>query len=115
MLIIHIELHEKKCIPCETKGTPLTDIEAKKNLEKVDGWELKGKNIEREFVFKDFKEAMKFVNAVANLAEDEGHHPDFHIHWNKVRFQLWTHSMDGLSENDFIVAAKINELKNDYA
>ncbi len=54
---------------------------------------------------------MKFVNNVADLAEGEGHHPDIHIHWNKVLLELWTHSMNGLSENDFIVAAKINNLK----
>ncbi len=54
---------------------------------------------------------MKFVNNIAELAEGEGHHPDIHIHWNKVMLELWTHSMNGLSENDFIVAAKINNLK----
>jgi len=61
--------------------------------------------------FKDFTEAMKFVDYIADLAEEQGHHPDIHIHWNKVLLELWTHSMNGLSENDFIVAAKINNLK----
>ncbi len=106
-----MELHEKKCIPCESGDTPLSEDEAKRNLEQIPNWKLNGKKIEREFVFKDFKEAMKFVNNVADLAEDEGHHPDIHIHWNKVLLELWTHSMNGLSENDFIVAAKINNLK----
>ena len=108
--ITYMELHEKKCIPCESGGIPLTDIEAKKNLEKITGWKLNGNKIEREFVFQDFKEVMKFVNNIARIAEEEGHHPDIHIHWNKVMLELWTHSMKGLSENDFIVAAKINTL-----
>ncbi|MFQ6025322.1 MAG: 4a-hydroxytetrahydrobiopterin dehydratase [Nitrosopumilaceae archaeon] len=106
-----MELHEKKCVPCETGGAPLLDVEVRKNLEKVSGWKLNGKKIEREFVFKNFIEAMKFVNKIADLAETEGHHPDFQIHWNKVLLELWTHSMGGLSENDFIVAAKINNIK----
>ena len=106
-----MELYEKKCIPCESGDTPLSEDDVKKNLEQIPNWKLNGKKIEREFVFKDFKEAMKFVNNIADLAEDEGHHPDIHIHWNKVMLELWTHSMNGLSENDFIVAAKINNLK----
>ncbi len=106
-----MELHKKKCIPCESGDSPLSEAEAKMNLEKVTAWKLNKNKIEREFVFKDFEEAMKFVNNIADLAEDEGHHPDIHIHWNKVMLELWTHSMNGLSENDFIVAAKINNLK----
>ena len=69
--------------------------------------------IGREFEFKDFKEAMIFVNNVADLAETEGHHPDITIHWNKVKLDLWTHSVDGLTENDFIVASKINKLNSE--
>ncbi len=106
-----MELYEKKCISCESGGTPLSEDEAKRNLEQIPNWKLNGKKIERKFVFKDFKGAMKFVNNVADLAEGEGHHPDIHIHWNKVLLELCTHSMNGLSENDFIVAAKINNLK----
>ncbi len=104
-------LYEKKCIPCESGSAPLSEDDIKKNLEQIPNWKLNGKKIENEFVFKDFKEAMKFVNNIADLAEGEGHHPDIHIHWNKVMLELWTHSMNGLSENDFIVAAKINNLK----
>jgi len=106
-----MELHEKKCVPCETGGVPMPDSEVSKYLERIPSWKLKGKKIEREFVFKNFVEAIKFVNKVANLAESEGHHPDFQVHWNKVLLELWTHSMGGLSENDFIVAAKINKIK----
>ena len=106
-----MELHQMKCEPCEVGGTPMPSEDVRRNLEKIPGWSLNGKKIEREFVFKDFVEAMKFVNMVAEIAEGEGHHPDLHVHWNKVLVELWTHSMGGLSENDFIVAAKINRLE----
>jgi len=106
-----MELHQKKCIPCESGSIPLTERESKKILEKVPHWKLNGNKIEREFVFKNFVEALKFVNKVGDLAESEGHHPDIHIHWNKVNLELWTHSMNGLSENDFIVASKVNTLQ----
>ncbi len=106
-----MELHQKRCVPCEAGDTPMPSEEVRENLAKVPGWKLNGKKIEREFVFKDFVEAMKFVNRVADVAEGEGHHPDLHIHWNKVLVELWTHSIGGLSENDFIVAAKINRIE----
>lgn len=108
--MIIVELSEKKCVPCEGGGDPLPESEAKKLLEKTPDWNLNGKKIQREFSFKDFEQAMKFVNEVADIAESEGHHPDIHIHWNKVLLELWTHSMDGLSENDFIVASKIDRI-----
>ena len=66
--------------------------------------------IKKEFIFKNFKQAIEFVNKVAGLAETEGHHPDIFISWNKVRLELFTHAIHGLSESDFILAAKINEL-----
>lgn len=81
-------------------------------MKHVPGWMLRddGKEISREFTFKDFKEAMAFVNEVAEIAEREGHHPDIHVRWNKVRLDLSTHAIGGLSTNDFIVAAKVNVL-----
>ena len=106
-----MELHQKRCVPCEVGGTPMPDGEVRENLAKVSGWKLNVKKIEREFAFKDFVEAMRFVNKVADVAESEGHHPDLHIHWNRVMVELWTHSIGGLSENDFIVAAKINRIE----
>ena len=106
-----MELDQKKCIPCKSGGMSLTEDEAKKILVKTPNWELKKNKIEREFVFKNFVDAMKFVNKVGDIAESEGHHPDIHIYWNKVKLELWTHSVKGLSENDFIVAAKINILQ----
>ena len=101
---------QKKCVSCETGGDPLPDSEVQKNLPSIPNWELDGKMIHREFEFQDFKDAMVFVNKVADLAESECHHPDITVHWNKVRLDLWTHSMNGLSENDFIVASKIDKI-----
>jgi|TARA_B100000315_G_C14287268_1_gene455788 4a-hydroxytetrahydrobiopterin dehydratase len=101
---------QKKCVPCEAGGDPLPDSEVQKSLPSIPNWELDGKMIHKEFKFQDFKDAMVFVNKVADLAESEGHHPDITIHWNKVRLDLWTHSMNGLSENDFIVASKIDKI-----
>lgn len=103
------ELKQKKCIPCKEGGQPLSENETKVFLKQVPNWNLSGKKIEREFVFDDFKQAMKFVNNIADVAESQGHHPDIHIHYNKVNLVLWTHEMDGLSENDFVMAAKIDD------
>ena len=79
-------------------------------MKKIDGWTTDNKKISKTFKFADFKEAMKFVNKVADLAENEGHHPDINISYNKVEIILWTHAIGGLSTNDFIVAAKIDQL-----
>ena len=79
-------------------------------MKHVPGWVLSedGKMIARDLVFKDFKEAMAFVNKVADIAEGEGHHPDIFVSWNKVKLELTTHAIGGLSTNDFILAAKVN-------
>lgn len=80
-------------------------------LQQVSGWTMEGgSKITKTFTFKNFKQAMSFVNKVADLAEREGHHPDIEISWNKVTLTLWTHAIGGLSQNDFIVAAKVNVL-----
>ena len=105
-----MDLTAKKCVPCEGGMLPLLAAEVPALLQKVPGWEAaENTRIFREFTFKNFKDAMTFVDAVAALAEEEGHHPDILIHrWNKVRLELTTHAIKGLSENDFILAAKIN-------
>lgn len=104
---------QKKCIPCEIGGSPLTQEEAKKMLNEIGGeWELTDNKITKQFVFKDFSQAIEFVNQVAKIAESENHHPDIHVtNWNKVRIDLFTHAVKGLSENDFILAAKIQEIQ----
>ncbi|MBI4403216.1 MAG: 4a-hydroxytetrahydrobiopterin dehydratase [Deltaproteobacteria bacterium] len=104
------ELLHRKCKSCESGIAALNQQETSQFLQQVPGWVPQGERIEREFRFKDFVQAINFVNRVAKVAEDEGHHPDFQIHYNKVTLVLWTHSIGGLSENDFIVAAKINKL-----
>lgn len=86
--------------------------QAQEMMSQVPGWELQENRLVRRFRFKDFKEAMAFVNKVADLAESEGHHPDIYISWNRVRLELTTHAIKGLSENDFIMAAKVGGLSD---
>jgi 4a-hydroxytetrahydrobiopterin dehydratase len=107
-----MNLTEKKCVPCEGGVKPFNRTEAEKYLNGSPGWAIAGdvSKIEREFKFKDFKEAIAFVNRVADLAESEGHHPDINLFsYKNVKITLSTHAISGLSENDFILAAKINE------
>jgi len=106
------ELTAKSCVPCRGGIPPLSEGEARKLLSGTPEWSLEenGTRLKRRFEFKDFKKAMEFVNRVADIAEEEGHHPDIAIHWNKVDLVLWTHKIGGLHENDFILAAKIDRL-----
>ena len=105
------ELRGRRCRPCEGDVPPLTVPEAEELLGQLYGWTLTDNRIHREFSFKNFAEALKFVNRVGAIAEDEGHHPDLFLHqYNRVNVILWTHAVGGLSENDFILAAKINGL-----
>jgi 4a-hydroxytetrahydrobiopterin dehydratase len=107
-----MDLTQKHCVPCEG-GMPPLDAERVPNyLKYAPGWASSpdGKKITREFKFKNFVAAMAFVNKVADIANAEDHHPDIYIFYNLVRFELSTHAIGGLSENDFILAAKINEL-----
>ena len=104
------KLIEQKCVPCHSEMPPLEHAAAAELARQVPQWTLKDKQIEREFKFKDFKEAMDFVNCVADLANREDHHPDISIYYNKVRLTLSTHKIGGLSKNDFILAAKIDQL-----
>jgi 4a-hydroxytetrahydrobiopterin dehydratase len=88
--------------------------EAEALLAQVPGWQLvdgEPLKIARSIKLKDFARAMAFVNSIAQLAEAEGHHPDFCVSWNRVRLELFTHAIGGLSENDFIMAAKVNQLQ----
>lgn len=105
-------LISKKCVPCEIGTSPLTEAEYKPLLESLElEWQvIDDKKIKHLFKFKDFKEAMIFVNKIADIAESEGHHPDIYIYYNKVTIELTTHASQGLSENDFILAAKIETI-----
>ncbi len=105
-------LAAKHCVPCRGGIPPLAEEEARRLLAGAPGWRLEegGTRMTRRFEFVDFRKAIEFVNRVADIAEEEGHHPDIAIHWNKVDLILWTHKIGGLHENDFIMAAKINRL-----
>ena len=94
---------------------PLGEGEARALLAQTPRWGLaeRGTRLQRTFEFRNFVEAMRFVNRVAELAEAEGHHPDIAIHWNRVELTLWTHKIGGLHENDFILAARIDALLKD--
>ena len=107
------DLLKKKCLPCEGGVMPLSREQALEYMNEVQGWILdsEGKKISKEYKFKDFIGAINFVNNVAEIAESENHHPDIKINYNKVLLELWTHAIGGLSENDFIVAAKIDAMK----
>jgi 4a-hydroxytetrahydrobiopterin dehydratase len=105
------DLKNKKCVPCEGGVKPLTSDEYGAFLRtEIEGWvDVNEKMIEKEYKFKNFKEALAFINKVGALAEEEGHHPDINLHdWNKVKLTLATHAIGGLSENDFILASKID-------
>jgi 4a-hydroxytetrahydrobiopterin dehydratase len=107
------ELKNKKCKPCEGGVPPVERAEAERLLENLPGWTLaeEGKQIRRKWTVKDFGSGMEFLNRVAELAESENHHPDLYLTgYRNVTVELTTHAIDGLSENDFILAAKIADL-----
>ncbi|OGK21677.1 4a-hydroxytetrahydrobiopterin dehydratase [Candidatus Roizmanbacteria bacterium RIFCSPHIGHO2_01_FULL_39_8] len=106
------DLLNQKCEPCEGGVPPMTKDEIKHYLPKLkEQWELiEDKKISHTFKLKTFRDAIAFVNKIADLAEKEGHHPNIHLLYNKVKIVLSTHAIDGLSRNDFILAAKIEKL-----
>jgi 4a-hydroxytetrahydrobiopterin dehydratase len=106
------DLTAKHCVPCEGGVAPIEVGEARKMLGELDDWTLDetGKEIERTFAFKNYYETMAFVNALAWIAHREDHHPDLEVGYNRVRVRFSTHAIGGLSENDFICAAKIDAL-----
>lgn len=106
-------LTARKCQPCEKGGVPLSSRETKDYLRQVPDWKLADnrKSVFREFIMKDFMSAVQFIDRIAQIAEAEDHHPDLHLmSYRKLRIDLATHSIGGLSENDFILAAKIDQL-----
>jgi 4a-hydroxytetrahydrobiopterin dehydratase len=110
-----MDLTRKKCVPCEggilrVEGAALDAL-----LDSVTGWRLVGDRIRKQLRFRDFRAAMTFLGAVADLAESEGHHPDFCVHYSTVDVEIWTHAAGGLTENDFILAAKIDRIPGPLA
>ena len=105
-------LAEKTCVPCRGGVPPLTPEEIRPLAAQVHSWTVvRNHHIQREFKFADFKEALQFVNKVGELAEEQGHHPDILLAWGKAEVSIWTHKIDGLTESDFILAAKIDAIR----
>jgi 4a-hydroxytetrahydrobiopterin dehydratase len=110
-----VALAEKDCVPCKGGVPPLKGNDlAKLRNELNPGWQtVKEHHLEREFKFKDFREALDFTNEVGELAEEQGHHPDIYLSWGKVKVTIWTHKIEGLTESDFVLAAKIDKLRDE--
>ena len=106
----YCELAGKSCKPCEGGVPPLTQDEAKKLLVQLEGWTLHAQTIDKTFAFKNYYQTMAFVNAAAWVSHREDHHPDMTVGYNKCRVEYSTHAIGGLSENDFICAAKLDAL-----
>ena len=108
------ELARKRCVPCQEGMAPLSESESAGLLSQLDGWQLDGwqlvvgPRLHRRWDFPDFSSALVFVNHVGTVAEAENHHPDITLAWGRVVVDLWTHAAGGLTENDFIVAAKLD-------
>ena len=104
-------LSSKDCVPCRGGVPPLAGEEIQRLLAQLNGWEVVLEHhLKKNYGFANFAEALKFVNRVGELAEEQGHHPDICFGWGKVEVTIWTHKIDGLTESDFILAAKIDEL-----
>ena len=105
------ELAAKTCVPCRGGVPPLKGAKLEGLERQVPGWNVvEEHHLQKTFRFPDFRRALEFVNRVGNLAEEQGHHPDIFLAWGKVDVTIWTHKIDGLTESDFILAAKIDAL-----
>jgi 4a-hydroxytetrahydrobiopterin dehydratase len=109
-----MELADRACIPCRGGVPPMEHSQAEQLLSQLGGdWELRENGhlrLEKTYRFKDFVEALAFVNRVGALAEEQAHHPDVYLAWGRVRLQIWTHKIKGLTESDFVFAAKCERL-----
>jgi 4a-hydroxytetrahydrobiopterin dehydratase len=105
-------LAERQCVPCKGGAPPLKGQDlAKLTGELGGGWQVVAeRQLEKEYRFKDFREALDFTNKVGELAEAQGHHPDIYLAWGKVKLSIWTHKINGLTESDFVLAAKADKL-----
>jgi 4a-hydroxytetrahydrobiopterin dehydratase len=105
-------LAEKQCVPCKGGSPPFKGQELARLARELDGgWQvLEERQLEKEYRFKDFREALAFTNKIGELAEAQGHHPDIYLAWGKVKLTIWTHKINGLTESDFVLAAKADRL-----
>lgn len=105
------ELSQKSCVPCRGGVPPLTPEEIKPLSDQLPSWAvINNHHLRKAFSFADFREALGFVNKVGEVAEKEGHHPDINLAWGEVHLEIWTHKIGGLTESDFILAAKIDQI-----
>lgn len=104
------DLAEQTCVPCKGGVPPMAADEAERLLARLDdGWDVvETHHLERTYEFPDFAEALAFVDAIGEIAEEQGHHPDIHLSWGRVGVEIWTHKIDGLTESDFVLAAKFD-------
>ncbi len=101
------DLAKKDCVPCKGGVPPLRGEAIRALLAQLDGWEVvEEHHLRKTYPFKDFVQALAFVNRVGAIAEEQGHHPDIHLTWGSVRLEIWTHKINGLTESDFVFAAK---------
>lgn len=106
-------LAQKSCVPCAGGVPPVQGEELARLSAEVADWSVvDGHHLERVFGFPNFQQALDFTNAIGEVAENEGHHPDIFLAWGKVGVKIWTHKIDGLTESDFVLAAKIDSLRN---
>jgi 4a-hydroxytetrahydrobiopterin dehydratase len=112
-----MSLADKACVPCRGGVPPLTPERVEQLLGELQpGWRVDPEgHLERDYKFKDFAQALEFVNRVAAIAEAEGHHPDLHLSWGKCRAEIWTHKIQGLTESDFYFAAKTDRTYEPFA
>jgi 4a-hydroxytetrahydrobiopterin dehydratase len=110
------ELASRQCVPCRGGVPPLKGEEIERLVGELHGWSVVSEHhLSKVYKFADFREALAFVNRVGELAEDQGHHPDICFGWGRVEVTIWTHKIDGLTESDFILAAKIDRLQTGAA
>jgi 4a-hydroxytetrahydrobiopterin dehydratase len=106
------DLAERQCVPCRGGVPPLAGPEIRNLLAELQGWQvIEEHHLQKLFLFKDFRETLTFVNRVGELAEEQGHHPDICFGWGKADVTIWTHKINGLTESDFVLAAKIDKLQ----
>lgn len=105
------DLAQRDCVPCRGGVPPLQGEQIRELFAQLDGWQVINEHhLQKTYEFKDFRESLGFVNRVGALAEEQGHHPDICFGWGKADITIWTHKIDGLTESDFVLAAKIDRL-----
>lgn len=103
-------LAKKECVPCKGGVPPMPAKQASKLLAQLNGWAIQnGHHLEKTYKFANFVEALNFVNRIGAIAEEQNHHPDIYLAWGQARVEIWTHKIDGLTESDFVLAAKFDE------